>query len=169
MRRANGDGMGTWADFFAAELSAAAALTGLVIVGISINVTRILEDAALPGRAAETLVLPTGMLVVATCALTPGQPLTILGWEILGAGLLTWLVPAVIQFDAVRKGEGNLGPMRGIPRVLLALVASWPFIVCGILLILGVSDALYWSVVGMVVSVLATVLNAWVLLVEILR
>ena len=49
--------MGSWADFFSAELGAAAALTGLVIVGISINIARILAEPGLPGRAAETLVL----------------------------------------------------------------------------------------------------------------
>jgi len=73
--------MGSWADFFAAELGAAAALTGLVIVGISINVTRILQDKGLPGRAIETLVLPTGILVASTYALVPHQPDGLLGIE----------------------------------------------------------------------------------------
>lgn len=63
--------MGSWADFLTAELGAAAALTGLIIVRISINVTRILTDPALTGRAAETLVLPTGMLVASADALVP--------------------------------------------------------------------------------------------------
>jgi hypothetical protein len=61
--------MGSWADFFAAELGAAAALTGLAIVGISINVTRILSDPGLPGRAVETLVTPAGVLIASTYAL----------------------------------------------------------------------------------------------------
>lgn len=64
--------MGAWTDFFAAELDAAAVLAGLVIVGISINVTRILSHPLLPGRAVETLVTPTGGLVAASYALVPG-------------------------------------------------------------------------------------------------
>jgi hypothetical protein len=68
--------MGEWSDFFVAELGAAAALTGLVIVGISINVTRILAMPGLIGRAAETLIAPTGLLVISTFALVPHQP----GW-----------------------------------------------------------------------------------------
>jgi len=161
--------MGSWADFFTAELGAAAALTGLVIVGISINVTRILSDVALPGRAVETLVLPTGLLVISTCALAPQQPAWLLGLEIALAGVTMWLVPVYIQFRALSRKAGNIGPVGGVPRVLLALFSSWPFIICGILLFLGTEGALYWSVMGMVISLIATVINAWVLLVEILR
>jgi hypothetical protein len=161
--------MGNWADFFAAQLGAAAALTGLVIVGISINLTRILADPGLPGRAAETLVLPTGLLVVSTCALVPQQPGWLLGCELALTGLVMWLIPTRIHIRAIRAGHGEIGPANGRPRIALAFFASWPFIVCGILMLLGYGGALYWSVPGVIVSLIATVINAWVLLIEILR
>jgi modulator of FtsH protease len=159
--------MGSWADFFTAELGAAAALAGLVIVGISINVTRILADPALPGRAVETLVLPTGILVASTYALVPHQPDWLLGTELAVTGAVMWIIPAIIHVRAFRMPVS--APVRWVPRLLLAFFASWPFIASGILLVLHVNGALYWAVSGVVVALIATVINAWVLLVEILR
>ncbi|HEY2069667.1 MAG TPA: hypothetical protein VGG48_08960 [Rhizomicrobium sp.] len=161
--------MTEWADFFAAELGAAAALTGLVIVGISINVTRILADPGLPGRAAETLVTPAGVMIAATFALVPHPPDWLLGLELALTGLVMWAIPTRIQLRAWRSGGGQIGPAGGMPRVALAFFSSWPFILCGILLLLHVGGALYWIVPGVVVALIATVINAWVLLIEILR
>ena len=42
-----------WANFFTAELAALAALTGFVVVAISINIARILSYPHLPTRAGE--------------------------------------------------------------------------------------------------------------------
>ena len=49
----------------------------------------------------------------------------------------------------------------------VASLSCLPFIVSGALLCAGAPDALYWMVPGVIVSLIATVLNAWVLLVEI--
>jgi modulator of FtsH protease len=161
--------MGNWADFFVAELGAAAALAGLVIVAISINVTRILSSPLLPGRAAETLVTPTGVLLASTYALVPHQPLWLFGTEIVMTGAVMWIVPTLIQVRAVRSGAAKMGLGVLLPRILLAQFSSLPFIATGILLYQGEAGALYWIVPGVVVSLIATVINAWVLLVEILR
>jgi modulator of FtsH protease len=161
--------MGEWADFFVAELGAAAALAGLVIVAISINVGRILATPSLPGRAAETLVTPTGVLIASTYALVPHQPAWLLAGEIGLTGMAMWIVPMLIQFHGLRVGVAKQGLRVLLPRILLAQFASLPFIATGILLYQGVPGALYWIVPGVVVSLIATVINAWVLLVEILR
>ncbi len=41
---------GGWHDFFVAQVGAAAALTGLLFVALSLNITRILQYAWLPAR-----------------------------------------------------------------------------------------------------------------------
>ncbi|HEX2589973.1 MAG TPA: hypothetical protein VHL34_00650 [Rhizomicrobium sp.] len=158
--------MGTWSDFFAAQVGAAAALAGLVIVGISINVNRILSHPLLPGRAAETLITPTGVLVIATFLLVPGQAAWILGLELIASGAVMALIAISIQIRASRAPgrEASLWP-----RVLLSQGASLPFVAAGGLMLFGSETALYWVVPGIVVSLIATVVNAWVLLVEILR
>jgi modulator of FtsH protease len=77
---------GGWENFFVAQAGASAALSGLLFVAVSINLTRILQYPHLPGRAAETLVVLLSPLGVATIGLVPGLDL-----RSLGIGLL--LVP----------------------------------------------------------------------------
>jgi modulator of FtsH protease len=161
--------MGDWTGFFTAELGAAAALAGLVIVAISINVSRILADPLLPGRAVETLVAPTGVVVASSFALVPHQPDWLLGGEILATGIVMWLMPAIIQIRAVRSGGLGMHPRYILPRFAMAQLSSLPFIASGIYLFLGMAGGIYWTVPGVVVSLVAVVINAWVLLVEILR
>src|ERR1700761_9479451 len=101
--------MSGWNDFFVAEVAASAALAGLVIVAISINLNRIVSYPWLPGRAAETLVAPTGVLVVSSYMLVPRQPVGQLAAELLSTGTVMWLMPGVIQLRA-------LGKQHDVPR-----------------------------------------------------
>jgi hypothetical protein len=52
--------IGDWTAFFRAQLGAAATLGGLVFVGLSLNLTKILSFPALPNRA----LLALGALLV---------------------------------------------------------------------------------------------------------
>ena len=160
--------MGDWAGFFEAELGAAAALAGLVMVAISINIARILAVPSLPGRAAETLVPPTGLLIVCSFALVQHQTGWSVGAEIAATGIAMAVLSAFIIVPVMRSDSG-VARRYVVSRAASAVLYSLPFIVCGVLLCLGVKDALYWIVPGVIVSLLTTVLNAWVLLIEILR
>jgi hypothetical protein len=157
-----------WANFFVAEVGAAAALSGLIIVAISINLQRILSFPQLPGRAAEMLILLVGALTACSFALMPGQPLKVLGGEILGAGLLMTGAPLVIQ--ARQLPVMKTQPLTWwIWRSLIGVCAGLPVLIGGGVLIGGASGGLYWLAAGVLVTFAATVWNAWVLLVEILR
>lgn len=163
-----GKSMGGWSDFFVAEVGASAALAGLVIVAISINLSRIVSFPWLPGRAAETLVAPTGVLVVSSYMLVPGQSATRLAGELIVTGTAMWLMPVIIQLRA-------LGIQKGVPRrslvvrFVLTQLSSIPVLVTGLLLLVGDTDPIAWLVPGIIASLIATVINAWVLLVEIVR
>ena len=61
-----------WHDFFMGTIGAAAALTGLLFVAISINLQQILRYPHLPGRAAGTLGILVSALVVSGFALCTG-------------------------------------------------------------------------------------------------
>jgi hypothetical protein len=79
-----------WDNFFVAEAGAAAALTGLLFVAVSINLMRVLQFPQLPTRAAETLISLMSVLVVSTFALVPQQSMRTYGIEIAVTGLATW-------------------------------------------------------------------------------
>ena len=72
-----------WEPFFTALIAAAAALTGLLFVAVSINLNHILEHAKfLPARAAETLATLLLIMVSSGLALVP-QSTRLLGVEIV--------------------------------------------------------------------------------------
>jgi hypothetical protein len=157
-----------WANFFVAEVGAAAALSGLIIVAISINLQRILSFPQLPGRAAEMLILLVGALLACSFALMPGQPLKILGGEILAAGLLMTVAPLVIQ--ARQLPVMKTQPVRWwLWRLIVGLGAALPVSIGGGYLLSSASAGVYWVAAGVLLTFAATVWNAWVLLVEILR
>jgi hypothetical protein len=157
-----------WEELFLAEAGASAALAGLLFVALSINLTKILEVRGLVGRAGEAIVLLVAVLVASTLVLGPDQPRAALGTELLVAGLLAWSILVVIHARAVRA---RIGPSRAVlvGRIVMAQVAVLPFLVAGASLLLRAGGGLYWLVPGVVFCLVVAVLNAWVLLIEILR
>ena len=75
-----------WHDLFVASAGAAAALTGLIFVAVSINLAQILADRKLPTRAAETLSILVGLVLLSVFMLVPGQGRIVPGIEIGGRG-----------------------------------------------------------------------------------
>ena len=68
-----------WQPFFTAQLGAAATLGGLVFVGLSLNLNKILAYAALPIRAMIALILLLVVLIVSSIVLIPDQKLNAIG------------------------------------------------------------------------------------------
>src|SRR5271156_6296178 len=81
-----------WQTFFAVQAGAAATLTGLVFVAVSINLSRIMEVRGLPGRAAESLLQLLQVFFVSGVALVPRQSVAALAWEILVISAVSWLI-----------------------------------------------------------------------------
>jgi modulator of FtsH protease len=78
-----------WKDFFITAAGASAALAGLVIVAISVNVQRILEQPQLPSRGGATVAALVLILVTSMAVLIP-QPSRVLGIEIVVFGIVVW-------------------------------------------------------------------------------
>lgn len=157
-----------WQPFLAVQAGAAATLTGLVFVAVSINLGRIMAAPGLPGRAGESVVQFLQAFFVATVTLIPRQSLWMLGWESLAVGLVAWTYQVVGQIRYRRSQQDHPWSWL-ISRAVLSQFATVPFCVAGILLVVGNVNGIYWLVPGFIFSFIAGVASAWVLLVEILR
>lgn len=157
-----------WSSFFSAEVGASAALTGLLFVAVSINLSKIVTLPHLTPRAAKALATLVGILFAASLCLVPGQPREQLGWELIGTGVLAW---AAVTFAQYRHSRGNpyIGKVQMWLDRLLVQMAALPVVVCGVSLVCGRGGGLYWLVAGVVLSFVCALLDAWVLLIEILR
>jgi hypothetical protein len=160
------DVMQGWSNFFAGELGAAATLTGLLFVAVSINLSRILQFSHLPMRAAEALLALISVMFVTTFALVPRQSATAYGVEIGTTGLLMWAIHTVALIRFRKLDRQYVGFAS---RFLVNQLPPLPFVVSGVLLIAGRSTGVYWIVPGVLLSFAAGVFGAWVLLVEIQR
>ncbi len=157
-----------WSTYLSAQASASASLTGLVFVAVSINLTRVISVPGLVGRAAESIVQLFGVFIVSTVALVPRQTAFALGAEVLALAGVFWSLQTILQAIYMRRRAGH--PLLWlVSRLIQTQMGSIPFFVSGILLIRGSSAGLFWLVPGFILSLASGVLNAWVLLVEILR
>lgn len=157
-----------WTSYLSAQAGAAATLTGLVFVSVSINLSKILSIPGLTGRAAESLMQFFGVLIISTTALIPHQSITTLATEILVLGSALWLFQTVLQVRYLMSHSGH--PLYWIiTRIIQTQFASIPFCIAGIQLLRGSPNGLYWLAPGFIFSFIAGAMSAWVLLVEILR
>jgi modulator of FtsH protease len=154
-----------WGEFLVAAAGAAAALAGLVFVGMSINIARILQFPGLPGRAGQTIVVLANALAICLLLLPPDQGNVALGLEVLLVGLTTLVVTVAIE---VRSPLSDRRQHR-VAEIVLTHLATLPFVVAGVSLLARAGGGLYWVVAGVVLSLLVGLTNGWILLVEILR
>jgi hypothetical protein len=157
-----------WEPFFSAIIAAAAALTGLLFVAVSINMDRILEGGMfLPARAAETLA--TLLLVVASSALVlVPQSIRLVGVEILVIVVPMLAVTVRSQLSHRRRSRDD--PLLWtISRMASTALATVPCTIAGASLAAEWGGGLYWLVPTALLGILGAVYSAWVLLVEIVR
>ncbi len=165
--------MEAWHDFFLAAAGAAAVLAGLVFVGVSINLDTIMSNPAygLAGRALEALVLLVAVLIATILLLVPDQGMVLAGAELLAVGVVDWVAVVVIQMLVVKNWRSLEPTLRWyfVARVVLCQLSTLPFVAAGTVVMGWGLGGLYWLVVGVVLSFLVAVAEAWVLLVEIHR
>jgi len=158
-----------WSSFFQGELGAAAALAGLLFVSVSVNQARILELGRMADRGLEALVMLLLVLVVASLPLVPGQPLRLLGAEILGLGTATLATLVPLQRAYLREVDA-LNRRRSVWMVAGNRSAVLVIALAGLVLLWRADGAgIYVLAPGILLSFVATGANAWVLLIEINR
>ena len=160
--------MNTWNNFFAAIVGASATLSGLIFVGVSISLNRILPTPKLSGRALESLILLLNVLIIAALCLVPGQPVNMLGTEILGISILVWIITLIIDIGMVTQIAAAYKRYYRL-NILITQLCMLPYMVAGTLMLFQHSTAIYWLVPAILMSFVKSLIDGWILLVEIHR
>jgi hypothetical protein len=164
-----GAGIGPeWNSFFSAQIGASAALAGLIFVAVSINLSKIVASRRLAARAAKALCALTGILLICTISLVPGQPLRWLAWEIAGIGILVWL-PVTWAGRVSHYQNPYLSPSRKAILATLTQASVLPMLAAGGLFAVRPTLGLGLLVTGICFSYVTALVDAWVLLIEIHR
>lgn len=161
-----------WGDLFVCAGGASAALAGLIFVALSINIGRVLElerehgQNFLTGRGLEALGALLVVLAISIVGLTPDIDRVVLAGFILLSAIGTGISPS----RAIRAHGGQSRPhTKFYVRVNISFLLTLTLLLAGITLIAGHGGGLYWLPAAFVLAVVVSGMNAWVLLVEILR
>lgn len=151
---------------------ATAALSGLIFVGLSVNIRTVLDldkregQNFLTGRALEALAALLIVLVISIVALTPAIDRGVLAAFILVAAVGSAISPS----RALRASLGQ-GALAGatLARLCTATALTLALLAAGVTLAAGHGGGLYWLPAAFVLAITVAAVNAWVLLVEVLR
>jgi hypothetical protein len=158
-----------WSDFFVATVGAAAALAGLIIVAMSVNIKTIVDSPAMPSRAAVTIGSLVLLVVVGAAGLIPAITPTVLGVvTLVGTVGLALLVTQSSRMLVRHRSDAPPGANLG--KIALEVLQLIPFAVGAVLLISGgVAAGMVAIALGFLTAFVLSAINAWVLLVEVLR
>ena len=145
-----------------------ATLTGLVFVAVSINLARIISGPGLPGRAFEALAQLLQVFFIASFALIPHQSRELLAGETLAIAVLSLACQVISQSRYARQRAGHPRAWL-VTRTVISLCSTLPFFIGGFMVMFGQAGWICGLVIGIVLSFIAAVLGAWILLIEILR
>ena len=166
--RDQGDLVEAWANFCVAQIGASAALAGLVFVGASINLAKIIVYPRLVGLILEAILMLAIVLGESTILLAPGPSPAWTGGEIVAFSAALWVGVGVVQ----RRLFHNTSPdyrrhyWRFVIPNHLAMLA---FSVAGIGLLAGSAAALPLFLPANLICYAVALRYAWVLLIEINR
>ncbi|MEU7827103.1 hypothetical protein [Catellatospora sp. NPDC049111] len=160
-----GSDVAEWANFGIVAGTAAATLTGLLFVAVTLRIESIVTTSDLRYRAAQTLSLFITALTLSMLLVIPGQPLAVLGAEIIAVAAVGGTALAVFDRRASRAARPD-SLARTIDSVSLSLTAVTLVAVSGVACAAGRQWGLYVLVPGVIAALFSGVVNAWLFLVR---
>ena len=160
-----------WSTFATVAGGAAAALTGLLFVAVSIRIEVIAKSMELRTRAGQTLGLFFTVLVVAILIAIPDQSQWVLGVELIALALISGAGHLVLdrraRVDPNRQDDG----VHAIASILNAVapnaITAILLLAAGVLLVVRVDAGLDLLVLPVLVALGGGVTSAWLLLTRI--
>jgi hypothetical protein len=151
-----------WQDFYVMVGGAAAVLTGLVFVAMSLQLGPILSNPWHRGRAGSSLLSLISVLLIAGAALAPGQPGWLLGVEIVAIALLSPLdnLRGLVHLPGEHRVAFALELTVGLAGATLAIAA-------GASLILARGPGLWLLLPSAGLALTSSVWNGWRLMVDV--
>ena len=154
-----------WSDFNVAMAGATAALAGLLIVAMSVNLQAIVASKSLPDRMATALTTLLVALAATALGLAPEQPAWAYGLEVLAGAVIATLFE-VRAIGAIMQDE----VISTTPRVRSRTVPITAYLVGALLLLVGsVAAGLWFFAIGAILAIASAILHSWIVLVEVLR
>ncbi|MFT3701528.1 MAG: hypothetical protein QM802_04125 [Agriterribacter sp.] len=157
-----------WSNLFVATAGASAALIGLIFVGVSINLTKILAYKGLPTRALLSLTLLFNILVLSIIMLIPRQSFHTLGMEVIVLTVVAWIGILYMDLSVIQKVEKAYKRPQML-NILINQLAILFYFIGGIIISARGDAGIYWIIPGFILSFFKSIMDAWVLLVEIHR
>jgi uncharacterized membrane-anchored protein len=152
-----------WDTFAVLAGGAAATMTGLLFVAVSIRVDRIKESKELRNRAGQTLILFGAVVVAAILVAVPAQADWVLGIELV---ILAALAGTALQLlDRRARTEPSEQPFAHlIDAISPNLVTLLLMLAAGLTLIFGANAGLYVLIAPILTALIGGVTNAWLFL-----
>lgn len=161
-----------WGEFGVAAAGATAALAGLLIVAISVNVKEILASKVATRGASATIASMVLALVASLLLLIPEQSTITVGvelWVALIPALALQVGSVVTALGEARRRSGGVTPGVLMAVGGLAALQFAPFLIAAALLVVGNAAGLFGVAAGVVLVIVASMVTAWAMLVEVLR
>jgi modulator of FtsH protease len=164
-----------WHDFYVMTGGAAAALTGLVVVALSLHAKAIMAHPLYRDRAFAAIVALLTQVFLAGAVLVPDQPPLALGLEV-GIVAVFWLVRSLWAIPYIRSNAARLRrrphEFRRSARHWVVEWAVWITWVIALIasaaqLIAGSANGMYFLAAAMVLMFGSQVWSAWVLVAEV--
>jgi hypothetical protein len=164
-----------WHDFYVMAGGAAAALTGLVVVALSLHAKAIMAHPLYRDRAFAAIVALMTQVFLAAAVLVPDQPSVALGFEI-GIVAVFWLGRSIWAIPYIRSNATRLrGRAYEYRRSAKHWVIEWTVWIAWVIaliasaaqLIAGSATGLYFLAAAMVLMFGSQVWSAWVLVAEV--
>jgi hypothetical protein len=152
-----------WETMFEMVALASVTLTGLLFVGLSINLRSIVATPAHFARAREALIAQLVLLIIAIFVLIPGQGRVALGIELVAVSLVVLAVSLRLQSSTLHHLPAPRRHAWGL-RLIALNGATVAIAIAGVGLVMRRLGGFLWLVPTILTCLLWSTYNAWSLL-----